>query len=284
MERLGVIAQVITARVGASSWKSYGSHFAAFVRFCVAESLEFLPATQYTGLLWAQFLAAKGTVQARTSQPYFSAINTVHDLLGFAKPCDGDNVWLAAFRKGWSRLQVSLSTPSSLVLAFSASDAWHLYERLAAVPLQSDVFLPLLFVVLVFCLFLRPDSLLSVIWARVTLLDGEPVFQYKPLNWRGRIVSAEQAPVLQFPLCGLPLLRAALERQLAHTPAGLWPARRSTATAERWFDTVLVQCGLAHLRDIHTLYSLRRGGASAARAAGVPLDVVESFGGWFANS
>ncbi|GIL82147.1 hypothetical protein Vretifemale_11014, partial [Volvox reticuliferus] len=69
--RLEDIAGVILARVGPKTWKAYASHFAAFVRFCVSEELEFLPAAPYTGVLWAQHLAAKGTVQARTAQPYF---------------------------------------------------------------------------------------------------------------------------------------------------------------------------------------------------------------------
>ncbi|EFJ50361.1 hypothetical protein VOLCADRAFT_88894 [Volvox carteri f. nagariensis] len=97
--RLEQIAAVIVSRVGSKTWQSYASHFAAFVRFCVSEDLEFLPASRYTGLLWAQYLAARGSVRARTAQPYFSAVNTVHDLLGLAKPCDGDNVLLSAFRR-----------------------------------------------------------------------------------------------------------------------------------------------------------------------------------------
>ena len=106
---------------------------------------------------------------------------------------------LSAFRKGWERLQVSLLAPTALGLAFCASDAWRVYEQLVLVPVASPLFVPLLFVVLGFCLFLRPDSLLSVVWARVSVADGEPVFQYQPLNWKGRIVPAAQAPVLQFP-------------------------------------------------------------------------------------
>ncbi|GLI66805.1 hypothetical protein VaNZ11_010715 [Volvox africanus] len=153
------------ARLSASTWRSYGSHFAALVRFCVMEGLEFPPASFYAGLLWGQFLAAKGTVQAR-----------------YPKPCAGDNSLLVAFRKCWERLQVSFSATSSLVLAFSAESAWVLYEVVPLVSVSSPVFLPLLFVDLGFCLFLRPDCLLSVCWARVVELGGIPVFQYKPLN------------------------------------------------------------------------------------------------------
>ncbi|EFJ53196.1 hypothetical protein VOLCADRAFT_102804 [Volvox carteri f. nagariensis] len=72
--------------------------------------------------------------------------------------------------------------------------------------------------------------------------------------------------------------------KLSRDPARLWPERQTTQGAERWFDRVLAQCGLEGLRSVHTLYSLRRGGASAARAAGVPLDIIEAFGGWAAGS
>ncbi|EFJ40361.1 hypothetical protein VOLCADRAFT_99847 [Volvox carteri f. nagariensis] len=162
--RLLQIAQVVMSRVGAKTWQSYASHFAAFVCFCVDEGLELLRASHYAGLLWSQFLAAKGSIQVRTAQPYFSAIISGHDLLGNPKPCVGDNTLLAAFRRGWERLQRSTVPASVLVLAFSAGDAWHLYEQLAVVPVGSELALPLLFVVLSFCLLLRPDSLLSVTW------------------------------------------------------------------------------------------------------------------------
>ncbi|EFJ50369.1 hypothetical protein VOLCADRAFT_88909 [Volvox carteri f. nagariensis] len=199
------IAQVVMSRVGAKPWQSYASHFAAFVRFYVEEGLEFLPASHYAGLLWGQFLAAKGSIQAHTAQPYFSAINSVHDLLGYPKPCAGDSTLLAALSRGWERLQRSMAPASTLLLAFSAGDAWRLYEQLAVVP-----------------------------WA--------------------------------------------IRQRFLRDPSRLWLAGQSTRGAERWFDLVLAGCGLPHLRGLHSLYSLRRGGASAARAVEVLFEVVEAFG------
>ncbi|EFJ43796.1 hypothetical protein VOLCADRAFT_106633 [Volvox carteri f. nagariensis] len=83
-----------------------------------------------TGPLLGHFQVAKGTVQAPTAQLYFSAMNTVDDLLVFAKPCAGENVLLAVFHKVWEHLQGSLTPSSFLVLAFSMEDTWRSYERL----------------------------------------------------------------------------------------------------------------------------------------------------------
>ena len=73
---------------------------------------------------------------------------------------------------------------------------------------------------------------------------------------------------------------------IKHAPirGPLWRRRFSTSQVEGLFGRVLERHGLAHLRDVHTPYSLRRGGASAARVAGVPMEVIESFGGWSAGS
>ena len=279
--RLDDIAQMVCARVSASSWCSYSSHITQFVRFCDAEDLPYLPATQLTGVMWAQHLAAKGTVRASTAQPYFSAINTLHELLSYPKPCGADNPLLANFCKGWERLQVSLEPAKTLVLAFAADMVWQLYLQLPSV--SGSPLTELLFVVLGFLTFLRPASLLSVDWWCIASHAGSEVFQYRPVTWKGKVVQPSEAPVLQLPLVGVPLLRGALLAH-GHMKDPLWSRTISTPTAEGWFNNVLRRHSLAHLADMHTLYSLRRGGASAARAAGVPLEVVESFGGWCAGS
>ena len=283
-DRLSYVARVLAARVGEKTWRQYGSIFAQFVRFCIAEDLEFLPASQSTGLLWAQYLAAKGTVKATTAQPYFSAINTVHDLLQLPKPCEGNSV-LTSFRRGWERMQVDLRAGPQLVLAFDAQVVWQLYEALPSA-FTLEVLQPLLFTVLSFVLFLRPDSMLSIAWCSLFDHVLGPVFQYKPLNWKGHIVRPEEAPVLQFPLFGLPALKSAIALQMHLAGGALWssPRKLGTPDGERWFAAALQRHGLASLLEIHSLYSLRRGGASAARAAGVPMEVIESYGGWAAGS
>ncbi|GIL93191.1 hypothetical protein Vretifemale_20585, partial [Volvox reticuliferus] len=94
-----------------------------------------------------------------------------------------------------------------------------------------------------FCTFLRPDSLLSVVWAQVCEVEGLAVFRYKPLNWKGRIVKPESAPVLQFPLCGLPKLRfgvrsapGAFESAVAFSAVYFWGGTVVSFGVSSWWS------------------------------------------------
>lgn len=84
-----LMVAVMSARLSPNTWRTYSSVFGQFVTFCVSEGLPFLPATEAVGLQWAVHLAKRGTVQADTAGGYFSAVNTVHELLGWHKPCVG---------------------------------------------------------------------------------------------------------------------------------------------------------------------------------------------------
>jgi hypothetical protein len=285
--RLLDIARIMASRISAKTWRQYASVFCQFVRFCLEEHLSFLPADQLAGLLWAQALASKGTVQAATAQPYFSAINTVHELMGFPKPCAEDNFRLQAFRKGWRRLQAASVLGPERSLAFPAHSVFRLYELLPSLFHNPLLLREALFVVLNFLTFLRPDSLLSVAFCQVVQVGSLMILQYKPLNWKGKIVEPAKAKVLQLVLGSKPFLVMALQhynRYFKDHVDSFWGSPRPTVHhVESWFARVLSSL-LQDSSDLHTLYSLRRGGASAARAVGVPLNVLEAFGGWAANS
>lgn len=280
------IAAMMAARLSPASWQPYSSMFGMFVRFCVERELEFLPAGRLTMVMWAQHLAEKGTVKAATAGPYFSVVNTVHGMLGFDKPCV-DNDMLASFRKGWERQQVSLQpAPAVAGLALPAALAFKLYLALpgAAAP---QVLRQLLFCFLSFVLVLRPASLLSVQWMRVR--DG--MLQYKPLHWKGRVMCADAAPVLQFPVRHLPFVSSALEKLLSSRYGvgdSIWRLRGEpapvTSTAESWFAAACRKAGFPPQAGRYTLYSTRRGGASAAAAVGVQLHKIEALGGWCQGS
>jgi hypothetical protein len=115
--------------------------------------------------------------------------------------------------------------------------------------------------------------------------------QYKPLHWKGKRLSIDQAPVLQFPVASLPFVVSAVSRfsTLTGSAGFFWqlPGETSALTttmAEGCFDSA---CGAAGFSDVdlqYTLYSTRCGSASAAAAVGVPLHKIEVFGGWGVNS
>lgn len=280
------LAATMAASLAPASWQSYSSMFGIFVRFCISSGVSFLPASQLTGLLWAQHLASKGTIKASTSQPYFSVVNTVHQLLGHPKPC-ADNPALSAFRKGWERQQQPLFTqPAVAGLALPPRLAFALYTALPACR-TALALRPVLFSFLAYILFLRPASLLSVVWMRI--VDG--ILQYKPLHWKGGRLQPADAPVLQFPISSLPFLPTAFARfEQLRGPVGstFWclPGESACTTpmAEGWFAAAGVSAGFSAADFGYTLYSTRRGGASAAAAVGVALHSIEARGGWTPGS
>jgi hypothetical protein len=127
---LSLLVPVIAARLTPSTWASYSSTFGQFVRFCASEGLAFLPATQGVKLQWALHLAKRGTVQADTSGPYFACVNTIHDMLGWLKPCTG--ALFDSFKRGWTRSQIVTEEDEgdSTVPACPAAVARAWYEAL----------------------------------------------------------------------------------------------------------------------------------------------------------
>lgn len=163
------LAGVIASSLAPSTWRTYSSHLLKFITFCAERDLSFLPAGPDTVLLYAYHLAQSGTVQARTAQPYFSCINTYHEMLGHPKPA-ADYPPFARFRTGWQRLQRPLVEQAPLQLAMRAASALHLARALPTCASVYDL-RALLFVVMLFSTMLRPDSLLlSGRSARVSLV------------------------------------------------------------------------------------------------------------------
>jgi hypothetical protein len=285
-EEAAPLAVVISASLSAATWRAYRSHLSKFFAFCAERDLSFLPASPSTVLLYAGHLASEGSIQATTAQPYFSAINTYHDLLGFPKPAV-DFPPLHRFRVGWQRLQQPVGPAAPLQLAMRASSAVALARHLSA-EMSLPRLRPLLFVVLGFLTMLRPDSLLSVLDADIVAHGPQSLWAYRPARWKGKLLAPGALPVLQVVVSAVPGLLTGLRRyrQLwgaawvgCGPPTSFWqlPHDRTvphTPVAEAWFSQVMYDWlpGLAHT---HTLYSLRRGSASAAFAIGVPCEKIE---------
>ena len=284
---LDLLVPVIAARLTPNTWASYSSSFGQFVRFCVGEGLPFLPASQGVGLQWALHLAKRGTVQADTSGPYFAAVNTIHDMLGWPKPCSGP--LFDSFKRGWIRSQtVTVADEEECsVPACPASVARSWYDALAGANAADAHLRNLLFCVLAFRLFLRPATILSITEAEVVRLGDSWVFRYKPLSWKTGVASVGTMPVRSLDLLDLPLLRVGLQLFLQGVPKTgcMWgeDGRVGTGVAAGWFSAVMASITPGVMGQL-TLYSCRRGGASAAFAAGVPMEVIEVAGGWAMGS
>jgi hypothetical protein len=116
------------------------------------------------------------------------------------------------------------------------------------------------------------------------------VLWYTPLRYKTSVVPAGQAR--QIDIRRLPQVAAAVarfERLRGVRPAAAswWqlPAETvapTTPHAEAWFAEACAAVGFP--AGAFTLYSLRRGGASAALAAGAQLPRIEYLGGWAAGS
>ncbi len=280
-----LMVSVMAARLAPSTWQSYSSVFGQFVSFCVSQGLPFLPATEAVGLLWLVHLAKKGTVQADTAGPYFSGVNTVHELLGFPKPCVG--MPFDAFKRGWVRSQQVLvqEDSDSTILACPAAVALAWYRGLDGLSANNTLLKQVLFCVLAFRLFIRPASLLAIVNPVVICVDGKWTFRYKPEEYKTRKTTVGSLPVMSLDLTPFPLLREALQRYLRGLRGkALWgPGKVTTSQAAGWFTAVLAEFSPGVMGQL-TLYSCRRGGASAARAAGVPLYLIELMGGWARGS
>ncbi|GMH41303.1 hypothetical protein BSKO_09213 [Bryopsis sp. KO-2023] len=150
---------LLQASLSAASWRSYESKFRKFVRFCNSEGLVWLPPDSETLIYYVGFLAREGVVKAATSRPYFAAISTVLELLGYSGVGRNDPI-LARVKQGWIRSQQlvqGLIWKERVPLRPQFMD-W-LYGRLALPGVSPWEIVPLLFAYLS-CL--RPASWLSL--------------------------------------------------------------------------------------------------------------------------
>jgi hypothetical protein len=281
------ILKIMTDCLAPSSWASYISAFKKFVRFCESRGYSPLPASPAVVLEYALHLAQEGSVRADASQTYFSAINTFHELVGYPKPALGSE--LTRFRAGWSRSLVLLAPVNPLsdptkVPCIPASVVKTLYLSLDHLSQGSQEWEDALYVVLAFRVFLRPSTLVSIWWSEVLNLPGRITLRFLARDWKdasGKLNRSARMPVVD--LTELPALGVAVAAAVAATGGSRLFTFDTVESAGHAFRRAVGRVDSALAASL-TQYSCRRGGASAARAAGVPLDVIEGVGGWAANS
>jgi hypothetical protein len=270
-----------------STWSQYISCFKKFVRFCAVEHCLFLPASQGTVLKYVLFLADEGVVNAGSCGTYFAAVNKFHDLSGFEKPAVG--VLFEALKKGWSRMQVAVEPlaflqAESKIPCVPATVVLRMYDLLPSVPVGSDEFRALVYVVVAFRVFLRPATLLAITWSQVLEVDGRAALRFASDRWKtGRAKGLSDVRMPSVDLTDLPHLRAALDWAVGDSGGTQFFGFTSVETGNRMFQRAL-ELVRPDLLGKFSQYSCRRGGASAAYAVGVPIDVIESVGFWARNS
>ena len=278
---VALLVSTLASRLSENTWSTYSSAFGQFVRFCDSAQLPYQPAPETVGLLWALHLAKRGTVQADTSGVYFSAVNTIHELLGHPKPCTG--LLFDSFKRGWVKSQLLLDgglEDSAKVLACPARLAMTWYGALEGIGEDSPWLAPLIYCCLSFRLFLRPATILSIVDVEVFKVGDTWKLRFTPESYKTRATTVGRLPVMDLDLTPYPLLLNALQLHLRGVDGrNLWgPAASTTANAASWFTAVLAEFTLEGMGQL-TLYSCRRGGTSAAKAVGVPLETIELMGG-----
>lgn len=172
-----------------STTRSYGRHWAAFAKWCAHNSLEPLPATPDMIAAYIGSIADRGTVAARSLQPYLSAINSVHADFGLERPALGH--FAATVRRGMARSQAADATRDTRIplpapaveavlddtIAHLAARRPHLHPRPWAALLRAR------FAFLLAFLFMgRQDSTAPLSSVAVTLGSLTPTYVAPPLG------------------------------------------------------------------------------------------------------
>ena len=104
------------------TYASYGSKFVRFARFCMQRDICPLPASEAAILAYVVFLADEGVIGASSAQPYFTAINRVHEDAGLPAPARSSH-WVSSARRSWQLHQRAVAAlnhrmpiPASVVL------------------------------------------------------------------------------------------------------------------------------------------------------------------------
>ena len=291
------LAEVLGAALTEGTAEGYASKFVRFAEWCEAQPDRPcpLPATTDTVLRWLAGDVCSGSrVQAKSLQPYLSAINTLHADLELAEPAVGRRI--RRFRQGLGHLLARGRGAQRTYLPASAVERAHLYalkmtDAELATPAGRRLLQAIVAVVFTFCVFARGGS-----GAALRSCDVRPsaaglhVTLAKEKTRHCESVSR----VLTLNVDAIPRLGELLARWEAvrgdvaddasyYALAGQvsFPATQ----IDDWLKMVLSHLGIAAPRgELWSGHSLRKGAASAADALGVSMARICHMGGWSSRS
>lgn len=301
----GVDADVairLLSRGAPNTVKQYANMWHMFEEWCVREGHQCLPASTATCVLYAGHIAGRGTVRASSMQPYFSAINRVHrDCLGIEEgPASGG--LLIRLRQGlaWEQAQTP-ANPRDTRVALPADVAYlavvaglsmaEPHSREQAAELRAVIA-----VVLGFLCMGRADTIVHISIRDVVWDASQIIFVLE--HEKGRSLRADyRARTLTFCIdpSRQPLLLLLQKWNLCRATWGhatmffalngeILP-KSPHAPMTQWLTHVChLLCEQPPQGYAWSSHSLRKGGASAASAIGVPLPVIRHIGGWATTS
>ena len=290
------------SRGAPSTVDSYGSHWGQFQAFCDREGRVSLPASESTILLYVASLGERGTVKASSLQPYLSAINRIHrDVTGVEVGPAGGSL-LTKLRQGiaWEQSQAP-SIPSNTRVALPAEIPLLAVVvgramRNPQIRNEAAELREITAVALGFLCMGRADTMVhigerDITWSASHLyivLEHEKGRSRRE-DPRARTLVFPVQPSLQplidvlekWRVCRMTwghstlffALKGETLHKSPHVPMTAWLLNVCARLNEQ------PPPGYAW-----SSHSLRKGGASAASAIGVPLSTIRHIGGWAVSS
>jgi hypothetical protein len=281
------ILRALASSNAASGRQSVAAKFRRFWEFCAHTGVSPIPAPTDRILAFVQRLRAEGRVSVRSAPQYVSAITSVHRWFAVSDFTATTPLVKKLF-DSW-RIDVADEEARDQVVAFPAGAILALLDRAALSPRVATLQAALV-VGLDFVFFNRADTAFPIAAGDLTE-DGEYIV-FRETRFKRKRADSLVHCVRRFNAGRLPSLLACLRSyrtlRVAHydpepLPTFFWQlrgeARPSTALVGRLFAAAaaswpdLFPAGITH-------HSLRRGGATAAHAIGVPLETICFWGGW----
>lgn len=290
----GRIAQVLSSALTAGTVESYSRHFVRFATWCERQPDRPcpLPASTKTVIRWLGGDVCHGDkVQAKSLQPYLSAINTLHEDLELPPPALGRRV--QRFRRGLGHLLAANRGAARTYVPAHVIERAHMYALQMPVESRADAELlqAIVATVFTFVFFARGGSGAAL---RAGDVRGSVAGLHVTLGKEKTRHCASVSRVLTLDTTRLPDLDALLLKWEAvrgevpsHYSYYALPGQCDFAASQvdAWLKVVLDHLEVAApLGETWTGHSLRIGAASAADAAGVSLRRICWMGGWTSQS
>lgn len=313
----GTALRLMASALEDGTVEQYDRHWRTYCTWCQLSGREPLPSTPRMVAAYIGWLAERGTIAAGSLQPYLSAINSMHEDFGLARPALGHLVKRA--RGGMARGQALMQTRDERV-ALPANAAMRVLDDALTRASAQQARLPLLaFVkwlrrryatVLGYVFFGRQDSCVSLLSCDHGIDDGrgaaliEGGYLWLRLTEKMRRRSAFRR-VLRLPLDAPPVrghasalprlaalgrIYACARAELVAKAGGGTPPyffqlpgepKPITRHMSAWVSESLTELGIvAPPGFVYLGHSLRSGGSSAAEAIGVSRFRGNWVGGW----